>query len=245
MPINKFGGYDYDANNVIITDSPESRSAKLRAGDRLGEPGGYTGGGIQSAGRITMGGVIHEPSTGTPNIRQLWRQFEAAHQPGTPQPLRLAYFGEVFAWAEPESITEVHGSPPFIGARQFEVSFSLVDPFWYENQEQGPQSLTVGGTTSINNGGSRSASPVINLTVTHPGTVTLTSPNGDQFQIFANLTGTYSIDSYQRFVTRNTANYHYRWDGVFPSLAPGQTNLGLSVTYGSVSSAVARWFNRD
>lgn len=241
---NKFGGFDYDANSVILTDSPESRSAKLRAGDRLGENGGYTGGGLQAAGRLTIGGVIKTPNSGTPNIKELWRTFEAAHQPGTPRPLRLDYFGEVFAYAEVDSITEVHGSPPFIGARQFEVSFYLADPYWYENGEQGPQSLNVSGQTNINNGGSRYASPVVSLTVTHPGTVTVTSDAG-AFSIYANLAGTYSIDSYNRFVTRNTANYHYRWDGVFPSLRPGQTTLNLSVTYGTVSAASARWFARD
>ena len=242
MP-NKFGGYDYDANNAIITDSPESRNAKLRAGDRIGEHGGYTGGGLQASGRLTVAGVLYPTVSGTPNIRELWRDFEAAHQPGTPKPLRLDYLGEGFLWAEAESVVEIHGSPPFIHARQFEVSFYLADPFFYTNQEQGPQNLTI-GSTNILNDGSRPASPLINVTVTHPGTVGITHYGG-AFELYANLPGTYAIDSYNRFVTRNTANYHYRWDGVFPSLSPGQGNLFLSVTHGSVSAANARWFNRD
>jgi hypothetical protein len=243
MP-NKFGGYDYDAH-CILTDSPEGRNAKLRGGDRIGEHGGYTGGGLQAAGRMTVGGIIREPASGTPNIRQLWRSFEAAHMPGTPQPLRLDYVGEGFAWAEAEGVADIHGGPtPFVGARQFEITFYLADPFLYENQEQGAQSLTVGASTNINNGGSRYASPVINFNVTHPGTVTVTSDAG-QMEVYANLTGTYSIDSFNRFVTRNASSYYYRWDGVMPSLKPGQTTLALTVTHGTVSAATARWFNRD
>jgi phage-related protein len=136
------------------------------------------------------------------------------------------------------------GSPsPYIGARGFEVSFYLADPYTYQNQEQGPQTLGV-GTTNVYNAGKSPAAPVINMTITHPGTVTIQSQPG-AFEIYANLTGTYSVDSYNRFVTRNTANYHYRWDGVFPQIAPGQTSLFLSVTHGSVSNVTARWFARD
>ena len=243
MP-NKFGGYDYDTY-CIITDSPESRSAKLRAGDRLGEAGGYTGGGLQGVGRITIGGVIRPPVSGTPNIRQLWREFEAAHQPGTPKPLRLDYFGEVFAWAEPEAISEVHGSPPFVAARQFEVSFYLADPHWYENQQQGPVAITPGVALGINNGGSRYAAPVIDFTVTHPGTVSITI-DGNVTYVYAHLTGAYSVDGYNRFVTRNTASYYYNWDGDMPTFKPGNVSLYLQVSSpGTVTSATARWFNRD
>lgn len=243
MP-NKFGGYDYDAHGVVITDSQKTDGVKLRQGDRLGEPGGYTGGGIKGALRVTLTGVLLPSVTGTPNIRERYREFEAAHQPGTPRPLRIEYYGETFVWAEPEPVVEVKGSPtPFIGARAFEVSFYCADPYVYQNGEQGPQVLGL-GSTNINNGGFSPAAPVINLVVTHPGTVTLQSDAG-AFEIYANLTGTYSIDSYQRFVSRNTANYHYRWDGVFPSLKAGQTTLFLSVTHGSVGAAQVRWFNRD
>lgn len=241
---NSFGSYTYSASFIVLESHPEQRTTKLRSGDRLGEHGGYSGGGLQAPSRLTLEGVVFTPHIGTPNIRELWRGFEAAHKPGAPQQLKLDYFGERFIWAEVESVAEVHASPPLIGARQFEANFYCVDPCWYENQEQGPQSLSVGASTNINNGGSRYAAPTINIVVTHPGTISITSDAGTM-ELYCNLTGTFSVDSYQRFVTRNTANYWYRWDGVFPSLEPGATTVALGVTWGSIASASIRWHNRD
>lgn len=254
MP-NKFGGFDYDANHVILTDSPESLSAKLRVGDRVGEDGGYTGGGLQAPSRFTITGVVHVPAAGTPNIRQLWRALKDAHQPGTPRPLRIDYIGELFLYAEPEGITDVHASgSPFIGARQFEVTFYCADPFWRQNQEQGPQTLTLSpfisgnikqlGTTNIFNGGSRFADPTISFEVTHPGTFAFTHDAGS-FELYANLPGTYTIDSHNRFVTRGAASYHYRWDGVLPQLRPGQTSIVMQSTYGTAINPRASWFNKE
>jgi hypothetical protein len=245
MAVNKFGAFDYDQHNAIITSDAKPQSGKLRTGDRVGEAGAYTGGGLRASERITIAGVIYPTPVGTPNLYELWDDLYAHHQPGTPQPLRLKTLGEKFIWAEVESVIEVQASPPFINARQFEVSFFCADPHRYHEQPQGPQNLSLNGSTNILNGGKSPAAPVVSLTISHPGTATVQTNSG-AFKLVAHQTGVYAIDSDERFVTRDVVNYHYGWDGVFPSLPPGNASLSLSITApGTISAAVARWFNRD
>lgn len=241
---NKFGGFDFDANFCILTDHPESRSSKLRTGDVLGDHGGYSGGGLDGSSQITVGGYVKVPSSGTPNIIELWRRLEAACKPGTPLPLRLSHMGERFMWAERGNINEVHASPGYIGARRFEIEFVLADPYFYQNQEQGPQVLTVGGSTNVFNGGNRDALPRVQFLVSHPGTVTL-AMNSRSMSIFANLPGTYVVEARDQYITRNTASYFYRWDGQMPTLAPGNNGVLLTMTHGTASAATIRFHARD
>jgi hypothetical protein len=255
MP-NQFGGYDYD-RYCILEEHPDSFGAKLRTGDRLGEDGGYTGGGLLGPGRVSVRGTIRVPPSGTPNIREIWRELRAAHLPGTPRPLRISrYFGESHIWAEVEGFADAYSAGQnFIAARAFEVTFFTADPSIYHDQEQGPQNLALGafisgtvtqlGTTNVNNPGYRPAQPVVDLTINHPGTVSITTPNGNRFELYANQTGTYSINTRERYVTRNLANYHYRYDGEMPTLEPGQTSITLQTDHGTASNPRIRFFARD
>jgi hypothetical protein len=243
MP-NQFGGYDYD-RYCILEEHPDSFGAKLRTGDRLGEDGGYTGGGLLGPGRVSVRGTIRVPPSGTPNIREIWRELRAAHLPGTPRPLRISrYFGESHIWAEVEGFADAYNAGQnFIAARAFEVTFFTADPSVYMDGEQS-MPLAVGANI-VNNPGNRYAEPVVSFSVTHPGTVTLAHDKGTQ-KIVAHLAGTYSVNSRERFITRNTADYFYGWDGVYPQLRPGQTSLSLSITApGTATNASMRYFPRD
>lgn len=242
MP-NRFNGYDYDAHNVILESHPETRTAKLRQSDTAGRDGAYSGGGLVAGGRLLVAGVLQEPRGGSPSIRSLWREFVAAHNPGTPSPLTLEYFGDRFAYAEVESVQEVQGSPGFVSARGFEVSFSLADPFWYSETEKS-QSVLIGSNTNFDYDGTVYGVPTIDLFFAHPGTATITHSDGDQFLLVGHIVGTYSINSRQGFVTR-AGGYHHHWDGVFPRIDASNPQIFLFVQHGTVSTAIARWRDRD
>lgn len=241
---NRYGSYDYDQYGVILESYPEARSAKLRQSETAGRDGMYTGGGLVAGTRLVMSGVLKVPAVGTPNIRQLWRQFVAAHNPGSPSPLTLEYFGaDRFLYAEVESWQEVQGSPPVVDARQFEVNFSLADPFWYSQTEK-TRAMTTGVAANLDYDGTVYGVPTIDAVVTQPGTVTITHESGDQFSLVASLPGTYSINTRQGFVSR-AGGYHNNWDGVFPRIDEDNPQLLMSITAPGTVTATVRWRDRD
>lgn len=247
MPVNTFGDFDYDLR-CFLSDTPEGQDVKTRKGGRVGMAGGYSGGGIPAPTDGVVAGIVGGSRLGTLTVADVWTELSAGHAPGTTGQLRVSYLRpDRYRWAESEGVHPVKQTPPIIGGEAFEAQFYFADPFFYHLSETGPQSLTVGASDNVGVVGTAQTPAQITLTVTHPGTISVSHAEGT-FKLIAHNLGTYAVENFDmrgQWVKWNTDNYWHDWDGCFPYLNPGTNSVGLTVTHGTVSTASIRFTNRD
>ena len=253
MPVTvqpTFGGFAFESNSVTIeewTDEPTLRGATtpVPRSDISRAQDGNLG-----PRQINVRGIIGPDGGGTrEQLRTATDALAWALRPGYRQLLRDT---DRYVTAEVRRLTL--GADEGFSWIPFAAEFEAADPYWYATGDADTDTWSTpanGNTHAVANGGSATAQPVMTVTVSSTGTLTLALTNsttGKSFGIAAlPVTNGQAlvIDCAAQTVKLAGVNKLSYFSGSFWLLDPGSNTLSLAlsgVTLASISTVLRkRW----
>lgn len=238
----QFGDYTYP--KCTITAMPKDLDITERRGETPGTHGDYSQGGLRAARNLRFSGTLI--ARAGDEIEDLWDDFLAAHEPGTPKAL---YYGRAdrYYLAEVNGIKEVRVGE-LVAARAFEVSFKAAKPFELAATESAVD-MTTGAT--VTNAGKQPTPPNIALVLSAggggTGLVTITNTTtGKSCTVKPGTHLTPTIWAEREQVGDGAGgDLTYLFAGTWPLLVPGNNTLTIAATGGAtLTSAWIYWRGR-
>jgi hypothetical protein len=243
-----YNGYTYQTNADMPATVTEGVAARLRQAVSANMPGAYSAGGLVGVKKLSVHGILSAPDGTLATMRSLWDNFKAVHCPGLAA--KLFVDTDRYINAEVESIADSQWNG--LAYREYEVSFSCADPFWYDwnpvscadNYQTQPLAV---GSNSVIPGGTAPALPVITLSIISysGGSVTITDSGGAAFTVTPDAVGACVIDCMNEVVAVNSSTNMSVFSGQFLSV-PAVGTTWMIATSGTVaiSSMSAQWQRR-